>query len=231
MNNAASFSWLICRSSAENRLPTGLVIPARKRGFCRNRAASNVEPARGRPEMKWMPFCTPLEPAGRMLPYPQLYRLKPAGQAGAERQTLALPLRGLASHGGSRNRRLTIGIARHRVTRDDSQCLSGRSGARYIKEGDSMKHRLLAGTSLLALLAWDPAARAVPFDFTYTGSLVTFTVATTDTYQILAFGAQGGSGGSGAGGRGAEIGGDFNLTAGEVLQIAVGGAGSNQLYG
>ncbi len=58
-----------------------------------------------------------------------------------------------------------------------------------------MKHRLLAGTSLLGLLAWDPAARAVPFDFTYTGSLVTFTVPTTGTYQILAFGAQGGSDG------------------------------------
>ena len=94
-----------------------------------------------------------------------------------------------------------------------------------------MRHRLLAGTSLLALLAWDPAARAVPFDFTYTGSLVTFTVPTTDTYQITAFGAQGGSGAYAGGGRGAEIGGDFALTAGEVLQIAVGGAGSNQLYG
>ena len=57
---------------------------------------------------------------------------------------------------------------------------------------------------------------------------------TTDTYQILAFGAQGGSGGCsvscgpadvGAGGRGAEIGGIMTLTAGEVLQIAVGGMG------
>jgi hypothetical protein len=32
------------------------------------------------------------------------------------------------------------------------------------------------------------------FDFTYSGGLVTFTIPTTDTYQILAFGAQGGSG-------------------------------------
>jgi hypothetical protein len=92
-----------------------------------------------------------------------------------------------------------------------------------------MKQLLLGGATLLALAASGPAARATLFDFTYSGSLVTFTVPTTDTYQILAFGAQGGSGtfagGVGAGGRGAEIGGDFNLTAGEILQIVVGGAG------
>jgi hypothetical protein len=61
------------------------------------------------------------------------------------------------------------------------------------------------------------------------GCIRILTIPTTDTYQILAFGAQGGSGafagGVGAGGRGAEIGGDFNLTAGEILQIVVGGAG------
>ena len=89
-----------------------------------------------------------------------------------------------------------------------------------------MKLVLLAGTAFLGLAASGPAARAVPIDFTYTGSLVTFTVPTTDTYQILAFGAQGGTSvGVGEGGRGAEIGGDFVLTANEVLQIAVGGAG------
>ena len=59
---------------------------------------------------------------------------------------------------------------------------------------------------------------------------------TTDSYQILAFGAQGGNSGTfinpfgqssvGAGGLGAEIGGDFSLTAGEILQVAVGGAGA-----
>ena len=91
-----------------------------------------------------------------------------------------------------------------------------------------MKLLLLAGMAFLGLAASGPAARAVPSDFTYTGSLVTFTVPTTDTYQILAFGAQGGNntalGGTG-GGLGADIGGNFNLVAGEVLQIAVGGAG------
>jgi hypothetical protein len=96
---------------------------------------------------------------------------------------------------------------------------------------------LLGGATLLALAASEPAAHAQRVDFTYTGKLVTFTVPKTGTYQIIAFGAQGGSGTClegvfacptpGAGGRGAEIGGNFLLTAGEVLQIAVGGAGSN----
>lgn len=35
-------------------------------------------------------------------------------------------------------------------------------------------------------------ARATPFEFTYTGNLVDFTVPATGLYQILAFGAQGG---------------------------------------
>jgi PEP-CTERM motif len=96
-----------------------------------------------------------------------------------------------------------------------------------------MKQLLLAGTAFLALAASESAARATPFDFTYSGGLVNFTVPTTDTYQILAFGEKGGdatgsgflNGVVGVGGGGAEIGGDFNLVAGEVLQIAVGGAG------
>jgi hypothetical protein len=92
--------------------------------------------------------------------------------------------------------------------------------------------KLLARIAFLGLAAsMSAAARATPFDFTYSGSLVDFTVRTTDTYQILAFGAQGGSGnigtGIGIGGPGAEIGGDFTLIAGETLQIAVGGAGGN----
>jgi hypothetical protein len=92
-----------------------------------------------------------------------------------------------------------------------------------------MKRLLLAGIAFLGLAASGPAARATPIDFTYTGSLVTFTVPTTGPYQIIAFGAQGGSNtGSSVnmGGLGAEIGGEFSLTAGETLKIAVGGAGS-----
>jgi hypothetical protein len=102
----------------------------------------------------------------------------------------------------------------------------------WLRRGDKMKLFLLGGATLLALAVSEPAARATLFDFAYTGSLVTFTVPATDTYQILAFGAQGGSGALvfpfiGAGGLGAEIGGDFSLTAGETLQIAVGGAGGD----
>ena len=51
-----------------------------------------------------------------------------------------------------------------------------------------MKALLLAGTALMALATSQPAAHADPIVFDYTGSLVTFTVPTTDTYQILAFG-------------------------------------------
>ena len=93
-----------------------------------------------------------------------------------------------------------------------------------------MKRLLLAGTASVLLAAPYAAANAAPIDFTYTGTLVTFTVPSTGTYQILAFGAQGGNStvaAGGQGGLGAEIGGDFSLTAGEVLQIAVGGAGQS----
>jgi hypothetical protein len=96
-----------------------------------------------------------------------------------------------------------------------------------------MKMLLLAGTALLAFAASVPAARAQRVNFTYTGELVTWTVPETGTYQIIAFGAQGGSctapatGSVGAGGLGAEIGGDFVLSKGEVLQVAVGGAGED----
>jgi len=68
--------------------------------------------------------------------------------------------------------------------------------------------------------------------FSYDGAIVqSFTAETTGTYDITAYGGQGGQGGvsfnpvGGTGGLGAEIGGDFSLTAGEILQIVVGGAG------
>jgi hypothetical protein len=82
---------------------------------------------------------------------------------------------------------------------------------------------------LLALAGAALAAHAQRIAFAYTGSLATFTVPITGSYQILAFGAQGGDSvagqSPGPGGLGAEIGGEFSLTAGEILQIAVGGAG------
>ena len=51
------------------------------------------------------------------------------------------------------------------------------------------KWRLLAGTSLLALGTAISSAGAATF--TFTGAIVDFTVPVTDTYQIIAFGAQG----------------------------------------
>jgi hypothetical protein len=89
-----------------------------------------------------------------------------------------------------------------------------------------MKPLMLAWTVFLGCAALGSGARATLFDFTYTGSLVTFTVPTTDTYRITAYGAQGGSGMGcinignspiipvGPGGKGAEIGGDFLLNCG-----------------
>ena len=56
-----------------------------------------------------------------------------------------------------------------------------------------MRGLLLGATSSLALATLSQAASATPIDFTFTGSLVTFTVPTTDAYQILAYGAQGGN--------------------------------------
>jgi hypothetical protein len=97
--------------------------------------------------------------------------------------------------------------------------------------GKYMKQLLLAGTAVLGLVASGLAVRATPIDFTYTGSLVDFRVPATGSYQIVAYGAQGGSAVDGTlvspGGLGAEVGGDFDLTAGEELQIAVGGSGAD----
>jgi hypothetical protein len=67
--------------------------------------------------------------------------------------------------------------------------------------------------------------------FTYTGSIDTCTVGTTGTYDVTAYGAQGGTGGAGVGGLGAETAATINLTAGQTLDILVGGAGSSNNAG
>ena len=54
-----------------------------------------------------------------------------------------------------------------------------------------MKRLLLAGAAFLGLAASGSGTRAGPIDFTFTGSLVDFTVPATGSYQIIAFGAQG----------------------------------------
>jgi hypothetical protein len=59
----------------------------------------------------------------------------------------------------------------------------------------------------------------------YSGAAQIFTVTSTGEYEITAYGAQGGTSSSASGGYGAEIGGDFFLSAGETLTIDVGGEG------
>ena len=67
--------------------------------------------------------------------------------------------------------------------------------------------------------------------YSFTGTRSFVTIAETGVYDLEAFGAQGGAlTGGGAGGKGAEAGGSFNLTAGEKLEIIVGGAGSANSY-
>ena len=64
--------------------------------------------------------------------------------------------------------------------------------------------------------------------FVYTGKATFFTVTVTATYDLNAFGAQGGLMDINyQGGKGAEVGGKFLLTAGEQLEIIVGGSGGN----
>ncbi len=63
----------------------------------------------------------------------------------------------------------------------------------------------------------------------YTGTQYTWTVPTTATYTIDAYGAEGGrsTGSSNMGGKGARMKGDFTLNAGEVIKILVGQKGSD----
>ena len=80
--------------------------------------------------------------------------------------------------------------------------------------------------SVVAFAASPASADAVTFDFT--GGFETYVVPATGTYTITAAGAQGGSSTftSGApGGLGAQVGGDFRLTQGQILTLAVGGQG------
>ena len=65
--------------------------------------------------------------------------------------------------------------------------------------------------------------------FSEDGKIDTFTVATSGTYVITAIGATGGGIATGyTGGAGAEVEGTFALTAGDELEILVGGVGSGQ---
>ena len=83
---------------------------------------------------------------------------------------------------------------------------------------------LIASTLILGY----GTANATAID--YSGGAVTWTAPSSGVYEILAYGANGGGSYGEGGGSGAEIGGSFFLTAGEVLGISVGGVGENGGY-
>jgi hypothetical protein len=94
------------------------------------------------------------------------------------------------------------------------------------------KRILLAGASMLALMAGATGASAEPFDFT--GMDAIFTAPTTGLYDITVKGAQGGQATGLAvftGGLGAVVGGEISLTAGEMLLVVVGGQGASGDFG
>ncbi len=83
-----------------------------------------------------------------------------------------------------------------------------------------------AAAPLLALLA--AASSANGSIFSYSGSIETYVVPTTGTYDISVSGAQGGAGVMGnTGGLGALVSGDVFLTTGTTLDIVVGQQGAN----
>ncbi len=90
------------------------------------------------------------------------------------------------------------------------------------QSASAMKQTLLSSTALVSQSNQD-----ILTPFSYTGGIVQFVVPTTGQYSITAFGGQGGSGDGNGGGDGGEAQAVFTLTAGETLEIAVGGAGGN----
>jgi hypothetical protein len=94
-----------------------------------------------------------------------------------------------------------------------------------------MRKSILAGVSILAILAATSETGATTFS--YSGSIVTYTIPETGKYDLTAAGAQGGESffgfqntGAGIGGKGALMDGIFKFTAGEVIRILVGGIGA-----
>ena len=98
-----------------------------------------------------------------------------------------------------------------------------------------MKRLLLTSASLLALMAAASATSAKTFDFpfSFTGAIVDFIIPMTGTYEIPRLWRSGRRRQHRATWhrrcrrQGAKIQGDFELTAGERLEIVVGGAGQS----
>ena len=88
-----------------------------------------------------------------------------------------------------------------------------------------MTKLILASVSVLAILTATSESGATTYN--YSGSLATYIVPETGTYDLTAAGAQGGGGvfSKHAGGLGALMEGLFSFNAGDIIQILVGGAG------
>ena len=68
-------------------------------------------------------------------------------------------------------------------------------------------------------------------DFAYTGSIQSYTISTSGTYQIYSAGAQGGTADVNSGGLGATVIGSMHLYAGTTLNVVVGGYGADSAQG
>lgn len=98
--------------------------------------------------------------------------------------------------------------------------------------GNKVTFRKWMAMAALGAVIAPAAAYATPTTLSYTGSLQTYIVPTDGHYEIMAYGAQGGALPSvNQGGMGAQIGGDFLLTAGTTLNIIVGGQGGSRAGG
>jgi hypothetical protein len=90
--------------------------------------------------------------------------------------------------------------------------------------------RLCLALSILSF--WAIASPATATIFTSSGQPQTYTITTTGEYEIIAFGAAGGTSTfasfTALGGGGAEIGGDFDLIAGDVLTLYIGVEGASE---
>jgi hypothetical protein len=84
---------------------------------------------------------------------------------------------------------------------------------------------LKVGVAAIGLCAGSLAHQARAQTYSYTGFLQSFTVSTSGIYDITAFAASGGDGTGTTGGLGAEVVGEFNLSAGTTVSIVVGGQG------
>jgi hypothetical protein len=85
-----------------------------------------------------------------------------------------------------------------------------------------------AGVGLPLALPASAAFGQLTIIYNYTGSAQTFTVSSTNNYEITAYGAQGGADVFGAaGGRGAFAAGTGTLSASDPIQLYVGGAGTS----